>query len=176
MNTYQYQYFIVIWQRYWLHMMTGIFSHFHSIAGPWPECHTLGPSNWHPRIASRLVYIRHHATPSLQIYCNNPNDNTTSTELLGWTWKWLCKPHHHPTPHRTNSIIALRSLTLTFITTPKYIMISNNKQGHNNNINNKSNNNNNNTSNNNNNNYNSKNNNNDSSLKKCQLNFYWPYN
>ena len=22
--------------------------------------------------------------------------NTTSTQMLGWTRKWLCKPHHHP--------------------------------------------------------------------------------
>ena len=39
--------------------------------------------------------------------------NTTSTQLLGWTRKWLCKPHHHQPTHR-NSIAASASLTTTF--------------------------------------------------------------
>ena len=44
-------------------------------------------------------------------YCQNPN--LTSTQHLGLTWKWLCKPHPtHPTHHR-NSMSAISQLLLT---------------------------------------------------------------
>ena len=67
---------------------------------------------------------------------------TTSTQLLGWTRKWLCKPH--PPTHR-NSTKASASLITHSLMTTIYSVISNNKQGHNNNnnINNNRNNNNN---------------------------------
>ena len=29
-------------------------------------------------------------------FCQNPNLTLTSTQRLGWPWKWLCKPHHPP--------------------------------------------------------------------------------
>ena len=35
------------------------------------------------------------------IFCNCQNPNLTSTQRLGLTWKWLCKPH--PTHHRNFS-------------------------------------------------------------------------
>ena len=44
------------------------------------------------------------------------NHSTTSKLLLGWTWKWLCKPLHPPHPtHHKNSTLVFRSLRLTFI-------------------------------------------------------------
>ena len=37
--------------------------------------------------------------------------NLNTTIVGGWTWKWLCKPHHHPPTH-TNSISAISQLLL----------------------------------------------------------------
>ena len=62
--------------------------------------------------------------------CHNPNNNTTSTQQLGWTRKWLCI---HPPTH-TNSTAASVSIRTTLLTTTKYD--SNNKQGYNFNNNN----------------------------------------
>ena len=42
----------------------------------------------------RLQDVRSYETNSISC-CQNPN--LTPTQRLGLTWKWLCKPHHHPT-------------------------------------------------------------------------------
>ena len=65
---------------------------------------------------------------------------TTATLQLGWTRKWLCKPHQnttHPTPPQKLNISLWEPQMNIYWT--QLSMISNNEQSHNNDINNNNN-------------------------------------
>ena len=98
------------------------------------------------------------------LYCHNPNDNTTSTQQLGWTRKLLCTP---PPPTTETQHQPLGAPDEHLLNTTKYNVTNTKTQGHNNNIYNKNKNNININKN--------QNNNRNSSLKECQMNFNWSH-